>query len=75
MKRSTDSSQPFRTRSGRPRRRWLGEATAGAVDGSDQSLSDTVEKTSAVSGLGSRPCTFSATTRAGGECEIGTPGR
>ena len=50
-------------------------AAAGAVRRLDQSLRETVEKTSAVSGLGSRPCTFSATTSAGGECEIGTPGQ
>ena len=36
---------------------------------------ETVEKSSADSGLGMRPETFSATTSALGACEIGTAGR
>ena len=84
MKRSTCSGQPFRT-AVRSRRRGRGPATAPAVamlppparswKGRDYSLIETVAKSSAVSGLGVRPCTFSDTASAGGECEIGRPGR
>ena len=61
------------TRSGHPSGAGAGDRAGGGREPPparstepDQSLSDTVEKTSAVSGLGSRPCTFSATTSAGG---------
>ncbi len=73
MKRSTRSGHLSGAGYGRSRRRQrVPPARPGEPD---QSLRDTVEKTSAVSGLGSRPCTLSETTSAGGECEIGTPGR
>ena len=58
-----------------PSGRAGGRTATGAAGIADYSFSETVEKTSAVSGLGSRPSTASLTTSAGGECEIGTPGR
>ena len=64
---------PFRSRT-RPGRAG-GRTATGAAGVAIYSFSETVEKTSAVSGLGSRPSTASLTTSAGGECEIGTPGR
>jgi len=71
MNRSTRSGQPFSTGD----HAGGGCAAAGVVLRLTQPLMETVAKSSADSGLGTRPETFSATTSALGLCEIGTAGR